>query len=319
MMDTTNIDKRTKRNSMLAYVPVHRRNDVSDSGQQRSNQQQQQRYSTADDQGNKRSSFNQKMNGSNGARYSSDISSNGNGIGNDSKSMQRYSQQQQQQQGWRKGQNNVNGGGSVEQDDYLEESNIHFNSTNNHRYSSNSHRTSMSSFDPRMSMLDSLPHDDHRQSTGPEDWNELLRQYDRPDEEAAILTRKNKRASRIMDPFNEPPTQVPVVGEPTVVLDCRDFPKSFKTHHLHDIFREYENIRGGYRIKWIDDTRALIIFEHPATAKKAYINNVSNAYAKIRPYEGPADILSGPAPQMNRRSASYNMKRQSGTISEPLK
>lgn len=61
--------------------------------------------------------------------------------------------------------------------------------------------------------------------------------------------------------------QVPVVDEPTVILDCRDFPKSFKTHHLHDIFREYENVRGGYRIKWIDDTRALIIFEHPATGK----------------------------------------------------
>ncbi|CAO3592438.1 unnamed protein product [Absidia cylindrospora] len=317
MMDTSNIDNRTKRNSMLAYVPVHRRNDVSDSGQQRSNQQQ--RYSTADGQGSKRSSFNQNMNGNNGARYSSDFSSSGNGIGNSSKSTQRYSQQQQQQQqqqqGWRKG----NGGGSVEEDDYLEDNSNHFNSSNNHRYSSNSHRTSMSSFDPRMSMLDSSPHDDHRQSTGPEDWDELLRQYDRPDEEAAILARKNKRASRIIDPFNEPPTQVPVVGEPTVVLDCRDFPKSFKTHHLHDIFREYENIRGGYRIKWMDDTRALIIFEHPATAKKAYINNVSNAYAKIRPYEGPTDFLSAPAPQMNRRSTSYNMKRQSGTIPEPLK
>lgn len=61
--------------------------------------------------------------------------------------------------------------------------------------------------------------------------------------------------------------EIPVVDEPTVVLDCYDFPSAFKTHHLHDIFREYENMRGGYRIKWKDDTRALIIFEHPTTGK----------------------------------------------------
>lgn len=55
--------------------------------------------------------------------------------------------------------------------------------------------------------------------------------------------------------------------EPTTVLDCYDFPAAFKTHHLHDIFREYENMRGGYRIKWLEDTRALIMFEHPSTGK----------------------------------------------------
>ena len=26
-------------------------------------------------------------------------------------------------------------------------------------------------------------------------------------------------------------------------------------------------MRGGYKIKWLSDTRALIIFEHPATGK----------------------------------------------------
>lgn len=104
--------------------------------------------------------------------------------------------------------------------------------------------------------------------------------------------------------------------EPTTVLDCYDFPAAFKTHHLHDIFREYENMRGGYRIKWLEDTRALIMFEHPSTgkidvnylwrwdgvidflffwswllAKKAYIDNVSNPLAKIRPYSGPMNVL----------------------------
>lgn len=65
--------------------------------------------------------------------------------------------------------------------------------------------------------------------------------------------------------------EVPMVDEPTVVLDCYDFPPAFKTHHLHDIFRSYEGVRGGYKIKWLSDTRALIIFDHPSTGKSTHI------------------------------------------------
>ncbi|SAM03949.1 hypothetical protein [Absidia glauca] len=297
MMDATS-NKQTKRSSMLAYVPVHRRSDLPDQVQ-RSNQQ---RYSI-DGQGNKRSSYGVDLN-SNGARYSADFGG---------RSMQ------QQQRGWRRGQHNngSSGGNSMDDEDYSEDNS--FSSTPAaHRYSNyHSNRSSMSSYDPRMeklgTMLENLSYDDPRHSAGPEEWDELLRQYDRSDEEAAILARKNKRASRVMDPFNEPPAQVPVVDEPTVILDCYDFPKSFKTHHLHDIFREYENIRGGYRIKWMDDTRALIIFEHPATAKKAYIDNVAHAYAKIRPFEGRPDFLSPSGTQSNRRSVN-----PSAMIPDPL-
>ncbi|CAI2190321.1 10221_t:CDS:2 [Funneliformis geosporum] len=74
----------------------------------------------------------------------------------------------------------------------------------------------------------------------------------------------------------------------TRILDIFDFPASFKTHHLHEIFQEYESMRGGYRIKWMDDTRALIIFEHPVTA---YLDNVTNQLATIKPYDGPTDFL----------------------------
>ncbi|KAL1919074.1 uncharacterized protein VTP21DRAFT_2455 [Calcarisporiella thermophila] len=73
---------------------------------------------------------------------------------------------------------------------------------------------------------------------------------------------------------------------PTTVLEIYDFPATYKTHHLHNIFREYEGVRGGYRIKWLEDTRALILFEHPATAKKAYLENVNNPLAKVKPYTG---------------------------------
>ncbi|KAI8379336.1 uncharacterized protein BYT42DRAFT_613655 [Radiomyces spectabilis] len=124
-----------------------------------------------------------------------------------------------------------------------------------------------------------------------QDLEELLRQYDRVGDSNGTPSTKGKRYSDLVDPLSRPAVEAPAVDEPTVILDCHGFPAAFKTHHLHDIFRDYEHMRGGYRIKWVDDTRALIIFEHPATAKKAYIDNVSNPLAKIRPYAGPTDFL----------------------------
>ncbi|CAG8454756.1 10815_t:CDS:2 [Paraglomus brasilianum] len=85
----------------------------------------------------------------------------------------------------------------------------------------------------------------------------------------------------------------------TRILDVFGFPATFKTHNLHEIFHEYENMRGGYRIKWMDDTRALIIFEHPATARKAYLDNVANPLASVKPYDGPTDFLQKNANNAN--------------------
>ncbi|KAI8985140.1 hypothetical protein BDB01DRAFT_850196 [Pilobolus umbonatus] len=84
----------------------------------------------------------------------------------------------------------------------------------------------------------------------------------------------------------------------TTALDCYDFPNTFKTVHLKEMFREYESMRGGYSIKWMDDTRALIIFEHPETANKAYSDNMNNGLVKIRPYRGHIEMKpAGPVPR----------------------
>ncbi|CAG8602428.1 165_t:CDS:2 [Acaulospora morrowiae] len=93
----------------------------------------------------------------------------------------------------------------------------------------------------------------------------------------------------------------------TRILDVLDFPASFKTHHLHEIFQEYETMRGGYHIKWMDDTRALIVFEHPATARKAYLDNVNNQLATIKPYEGPTDFLQKNPSQPRARPPTTDM------------
>ncbi|KAI8877187.1 hypothetical protein K501DRAFT_288529, partial [Backusella circina FSU 941] len=158
-----------------------------------------------------------------------------------------------------------------------------------------------------------VDYSDQYESDGPqEDWENILRQCDRyGGDDDKLNARKSKRASRLLESFNDLPVEIPVVEEPTIVLDCFDFPPAFKTHHLHDIFRNYESMRGGYKIKWLSDTRALIIFEHPATAKKAYIDNVTHPLAKIRPYEGPTDFLKDNTNQAQRRPMSMDTKRQS--------
>ncbi|CEP11600.1 hypothetical protein [Parasitella parasitica] len=100
---------------------------------------------------------------------------------------------------------------------------------------------------------------------------------------------------------------VPLINddELTTTLDCYDFPSSFKTYHLQEMFREYESMKGGYSIKWMDDTRALIVFEHPNTAKRAYIDHINSPFVKIRPYKGHVENKpSGPVP---RRPATTDM------------
>lgn len=148
--------------------------------------------------------------------------------------------------------------------------------------------------DPSERRRSRLMHDDYRSSlsdvdklgdsmanlsTGPyegsddgqrEEWEDLLKDYDHyetPEHDSPRTTLRKKRLSSHIDLFSAPAAEAPIAEEPTTVLDCYDFPPAFKTHHLHDIFREYENLRGGYRIKWLEDTRALIIFEHPSTGK----------------------------------------------------
>ncbi|CDH52262.1 hypothetical protein RO3G_09832 [Lichtheimia corymbifera JMRC:FSU:9682] len=275
---TTTVDEtRGKRNS--AYIPVHRRrgNSISD------NRVQDDKWIEEDEQAPKRQSMYSRAS-------SSDIDSR--------RSSRQFAWSRQQQRF------SLAAAAARYGDDTEDSDNDPL--TPHQRFSRPDSRRNSTADKLHMALEGLSVHDEP-------DWEELLRQYDRYDDGpigGVDSRRSSKRQSRIMDPFNEPAPEIPVVDEPTVVLDCYDFPSAFKTHHLHDIFREYENMRGGYRIKWKDDTRALIIFEHPTTAKKAYIDNVSNPLAKIRPYNGPTDFLK--SPNMNqRRPASMDLKRAS--------
>lgn len=84
----------------------------------------------------------------------------------------------------------------------------------------------------------------------------------------------------------------------TRILSLSGFPQSLKTRDVQQAFGEYDQDRGGFRIKWVDDTSLLLVFNDAGVAKKAYLNTLlappaalvsptSNTRLQIKPYDGP--------------------------------
>ncbi|KAL5639147.1 hypothetical protein ACGC1H_006607 [Rhizoctonia solani] len=84
----------------------------------------------------------------------------------------------------------------------------------------------------------------------------------------------------------------------TRILSLSGFPQSLKTRDVQQAFAEYDQERGGFRIKWVDDTSLLLVFNDATVAKKAYLNTLlsppaallsptSGARVQIKPYDGP--------------------------------
>jgi hypothetical protein len=83
----------------------------------------------------------------------------------------------------------------------------------------------------------------------------------------------------------------------TRILFLTGFPKELKTKDIQSAFSDYENIQGGFKIKWRDDTSLLIVFQDANVAKRAYLTTLAfppqvltsatGVAATIRPYDGP--------------------------------
>jgi len=84
----------------------------------------------------------------------------------------------------------------------------------------------------------------------------------------------------------------------TRILALTGFPKELKTRDIQTAFAEWENVNGGFKIKWIDDTSLLIVFQDATVAKRAYLHALAfppavlsrqntEAPTVIRPYDGP--------------------------------
>ncbi|KAF8913241.1 hypothetical protein CPB84DRAFT_1812116 [Gymnopilus junonius] len=115
----------------------------------------------------------------------------------------------------------------------------------------------------------------------------------------------------------------------TRILYLTGFPKELKTKDIQAAFAEYEQVAGGFKIKWRDDTSLLIVFQDATVAKRAYLNTIafpppiltaSNGQsATIRPYDGPdaqaviqtvnsrGQHTSNPSRSHNPRAASMSV------------
>ncbi|CAO3599087.1 unnamed protein product [Absidia cylindrospora] len=80
-----------------------------------------------------------------------------------------------------------------------------------------------------------------------------------------------------------------VMDDDNAVLECIATP--LKLDELQNIIEKYESMRGGCRIQTIDNTKALVVFGHPSTAKRAWSENKDNGKIKIQGYRGPMDII----------------------------
>jgi hypothetical protein len=58
----------------------------------------------------------------------------------------------------------------------------------------------------------------------------------------------------------------------TRILEISGFPPELKTRDIQAIFSHWEDDRGGFKIKWVDDTTALIIFADAAPGVYAPVN-----------------------------------------------
>ncbi|KAI9636004.1 uncharacterized protein MKK02DRAFT_33300 [Dioszegia hungarica] len=120
-----------------------------------------------------------------------------------------------------------------------------------------------------------------------------------------------------------PAAQTQYTAAVTRILHLSSFPAELKTRDLQAMFKEYEGEKGGFRIKWVDDVNALVVFVDAGVAKRAYLNFLLYppmafpAPAKIRPYDRPdaAQIIQTlTARTMGHRSSMSNAISTSGGL-----
>jgi len=82
----------------------------------------------------------------------------------------------------------------------------------------------------------------------------------------------------------------------TRILTLSGFPPELKTRDIQTAFSDYEGERGGFKIKWVNDTTLMLVFMDALTAKHAYLTTLFQPPATlvagsrkivIKPYDGP--------------------------------
>jgi len=85
----------------------------------------------------------------------------------------------------------------------------------------------------------------------------------------------------------------------TRILTLSGFPPELKTRDIQTAFSQWETERGGFKIKWVDDTTLMLVFADASAAKRVYLATLVDPPAQlisstgdykkalIKPYDGP--------------------------------
>jgi len=59
----------------------------------------------------------------------------------------------------------------------------------------------------------------------------------------------------------------PLSASVTRILSLVGFPKELRTKDIQNAFAGWDNAQGGFKIKWVDDTSLLMVFNDAATGE----------------------------------------------------
>ncbi|KAJ7835828.1 hypothetical protein B0H14DRAFT_2254136, partial [Mycena olivaceomarginata] len=59
------------------------------------------------------------------------------------------------------------------------------------------------------------------------------------------------------------------------ILLLAGFSKELKTSDIRAVFTIWEPVKGGFDIKWRDDTSLFIVFHEPSEAKRVYLQAIA--------------------------------------------
>ena len=144
----------------------------------------------------------------------------------------------------------------------------------------------------------------------------------------------------------------PLSASVTRILSLSGFSKDLKTKDIQSAFSEWENMLGGFRIKWVDDTSLMMVFADatvgtmflpspsitslivsssnrlsplPFIAKRAYLHTLltpppaifdSEPVATIKPYDGPdaQSIIQSVNQRHNHNASRAHNRAQSVAV-----
>lgn len=113
----------------------------------------------------------------------------------------------------------------------------------------------------------------------------------------------------------------------TRILTLSGFPSELKTRDIQAAFSDWETERGGFKIKWVDDTTLMLVFTDANTAKRAYLSALltpppqlnpltSDKRTVIKPYDGPDAqvIIANVNARTNNNRNGHNVRQSMSGI-----